>query len=123
MLLKSFVMASVLIGSVLLSGCGGAPPAADTGQAVAMKDIQFAPASLTVAKGTKVTWTNKDVTVHTVTSDETGGPLQSGNVAAGGKYSYTFSVAGTFKYHCTPHASKGSDGNYTGMAATITVTG
>jgi len=39
---------------------------------------------------------------HTVTADDNS--FDSGNIGAGGSYSRTFSVAGTFNYHCTIHA-------------------
>src|SRR5690242_19027064 len=49
----------------------------DNSQAVAtdtveIKDMAFSPATITVKKGTKVTWTNKDSISHTVTGDESG---------------------------------------------------
>ncbi|MBI2078639.1 MAG: cupredoxin domain-containing protein [Euryarchaeota archaeon] len=124
MSLKPLALAALLIASFLMAGCaGGGTGGGAAGQAIDIKsDLSFSPASVTVKVGTKVTWTNKDSTIHTVTSDDADGPLNSGNLAAGGKYSYTFTTAGTFKYHCTPHATKGADGTYTGMVATVTVT-
>lgn len=122
MKLGTFALASALIASLVLAGCNAPPAGGAAGKSVEMKDTKFEPATLTVANGTKVTWTNRDTSVHTIDSDDMGGPLKSGNVAGGGTYSYTFTKAGTYKYHCTPHASKGADGNYAGMVGTITVT-
>ena len=68
---------------------------------VDLANFAFSPATITVKVGTTVTWTNKDGTAHTVTSDT--GAFDSGNLAANGKYSYTFSTAGTYPYHCTIH--------------------
>jgi plastocyanin len=72
----------------------------------------FSPATLTITKGTTVTWTNKSDAPHTVTSDNnafTG----SGNLAENQTFQMTFTTAGTFTYHCAIHSY---------MKATITVT-
>jgi plastocyanin len=75
------------------------PPAqSDT---VAMINISFSPSTLTVSKGTTVTWQNKDGVTHTSTSDT--GLWDTGNIVPGSSKSMTFSNAGTFKYHCTIH--------------------
>ena len=72
-----------------------------TGNNVSIAGFAFSTTSLSVAKGTKVTWKNNDATTHTVTSDD--GTFDSGNIAPGGSYSYTFADAGTFAYHCKIH--------------------
>jgi plastocyanin len=60
----------------------------------------FAPATLTVAVGDTVTWTNQDFTTHTVT----GLPeLNSGFINPTASYPHTFNTAGTFDYHCEIH--------------------
>jgi plastocyanin len=70
---------------------------------VTIDNFAFAPASITVKKGTTVTWTNKDSATHTVTeSDGQDGP-DSGDLAHGKSYSFTYDTAGTFKYHCAIH--------------------
>ena len=68
-----------------------------------------------VAVGTKVTWTNKDTTKHTITSGKDGtkdskfdGPLAE----APGTFSFTFADAGTYAYFCSIHKS---------MVGTVTV--
>jgi plastocyanin len=47
-----------------------------------------------------LTWTNKDSTSQSVTSD-TPGIFDSGVLAPGATFSYTFSTAGVFPYHST----------------------
>lgn len=71
---------------------------------VTIKDFAFAPGTITVKKGTKVTWTNQDSVQHNVMSDKTdvSGP-SSELLSKGDSYSYTFDEVGTFTYHCTPH--------------------
>ena len=68
---------------------------------VVIQNMAFAPATITVNAGTTVTWTNKDAIAHTVTSDN--GLFNSGNIGSNGTYSYTFSTAGSFPYHCSIH--------------------
>ncbi len=74
--------------------------------AIDIKNMMFKPPQITVAKGGTVTWTNNDSVAHTVTDDLTnvGGPA-SGNIAPGSTYSFTFTKAGSFQYHCTIHPS------------------
>lgn len=69
---------------------------------VAIEDFAFTPATITVKKGTTVTWTNKDSVSHTVTGDSDGGP-DSELFGNGESYSFTFNAVGTFAYHCAPH--------------------
>ncbi len=80
---------------------GGNNGAGAGGNSVSIAGFAFSVSSLAVNKGTKVTWKNNDATTHTVTSDD--GTFDSGNIAPGGTYSYTFASPGTFAYHCKIH--------------------
>lgn len=66
--------------------------------------VPFSPRTYTVTVGTAVTWINKDQTgvAHTVTSNVTG-QFESGMLTTGATFSHTFTAAGTYYYHCTPH--------------------
>lgn len=90
----------------------GTNTSTSAGPRVTMVNRSFSPSTLTVAKGTTVTWTNSDSLDHTVTGDTSGGPT-SGTLSTGGTYSFTFNTAGTFTYHCAPHPD---------MTGTVTVT-
>lgn len=81
----------------------GVPAAPVTGNAVAIKNFAFSPATLKVKVGTTVTWTNQDTDAHTVTSAGSGGPLHSATLATHATYSYTFTKPGTYAYLCTIH--------------------
>jgi plastocyanin len=70
----------------------------------------YAPDELEVAVGTSVTWMNTDSIAHTSTSNAAG--WDSGIVAPGGSFSFTFPTAGTFQYHCAIHP---------GMTGTVVV--
>ncbi|MDB5080680.1 MAG: plastocyanin [Chloroflexi bacterium] len=87
-----------------------AAPATTTAAAASAKvieiniaDFKYAPETITIPVGTKVIWTNKDSSAHTVTSDESGGPLKSPLFDQGKTFEYTFDKAGTYAYHCEPH--------------------
>jgi plastocyanin len=93
------------------AGGGGGAKAAK----VSMKNIQFNPKSITVAKGGTVTWTNDDTASHDVSKQSGPGPSfksGTGNLAKGDTYKQTFKAAGTIKYQCTVHP---------GMTGTVTV--
>lgn len=70
---------------------------------IIISNFAFSPSSITVKKGTTITWTNQDPMPHTVTGDN-GGP-SSQDISQGGRYSYTFNSVGTFVYHCAIHPS------------------
>lgn len=70
---------------------------------VIIQNLSFAPEILVVKEGTTVTWTNNDATTHTVTSND--GLFDSGNLADSGKFQFTFTQKGTYKYRCTLHSS------------------
>lgn len=66
-----------------------------------MTTTAYNPNPLTISAGTTVTWNNADSIVHTATSDN--GTFSSGNINAGGNFSFTFTNKGTFTYHCSIH--------------------
>jgi plastocyanin len=82
---------------------------------VEMEDFRFADPNLVVRVGTTVTWTNKDDTPHSTTSDD--GLWDSGLFGPGESYSFTFETPGRYTYYCTAHGGSGG----AGMAATVTV--
>jgi plastocyanin len=82
---------------------------------VEIEDFQFRPKVLVIRTGTTVKWSNKDGVVHTATSDT--GLWDSGSLAKGEEFSFTFSEPGVYPYYCIPHGGPGGQG----MAATIIV--
>jgi plastocyanin len=69
---------------------------------VDIDNFAYEPKTLTVTRGTEVTWVNRDDVPHTVTSDE-GEALDSGNLTEGKEFSERFLEDGTFEYHCEVH--------------------
>jgi len=74
-----------------------APATAD----VRLDNFSFGPATLTVAVGTTVTWTNRDDIPHTVVSSD--GAFKSKVLDTDEQFSYTFAKPGTFPYFCSIH--------------------
>ncbi len=71
---------------------------------VEIKDFAFNPATLTISKGTTVTWTHNDTAPHTVT--ENNNVFNSPTLTKGQTFSYTFNEAGTFDYYCSIHPTR-----------------
>ena len=76
-----------------------APPAPAV--AVDITKFAFAPKEITVAPGTKITWTNHDETPHTVTSNDKS--FASKGLDTDDKFEHTFDSVGDFTYFCTLH--------------------
>jgi plastocyanin len=64
-------------------------------------DRAFSPDTIDISAGSTVTWTNSDSVSHTSTSNAAG--WDSGIIAPGRQFSFTFQNAGTFQYHCAIH--------------------
>src|SRR6266487_5959281 len=73
----------------------------------------FQPATLSIKMGTQVEWENVSDAPHTVTSDTAGDFGTTSNITKNQTFTFTFTKAGTFPYHCNIHPY---------MKATITVT-
>ena len=87
---------------------GGNSVTISPGSSVPSNGKFFVPETLTVSKGTTVTWTNGDSTLHTVTSGSpeagnSGSEFDSSYLAAGKTFQHPFNTAGTFDYYCTLH--------------------
>jgi plastocyanin len=61
----------------------------------------FAPKEITIAPGTKIIWTNRDETPHTVTSNDKS--FASKGLDTDDKFEHTFASEGDFSYICTVH--------------------
>jgi plastocyanin len=125
------------------SGGGGTTPNS-TVVDIRIQDFMFAPAIITVKVGTTVRWTNNGPSPHTVTADMGGwgsgtlnapmnggagmgggmgdgmggGGYGGGGSGPGGAFQFTFTQAGTYRYHCTIHPPSA----YPGFTGTVTVT-
>jgi amicyanin len=92
---------ALLLAALILFVLGSIEMARAATHAVAIADFAFSPPMLTVTAGDTVTWTNEDAVAHTATS--TAGAFDSGDLAQGASFSFTFTTPGTYTYLCTPH--------------------
>lgn len=103
-----------LLGA-LLAFAGLHDAAADTHakpavHVVIIEGLQFKPASLTVRRGDRITWMNKDLFPHSATGPK--GTFDSASIPANGSWSLVTEKSGTFVYTCLFHPT---------MKATLTV--
>lgn len=66
-----------------------------------VQDFLFRPARLEIAAGTTILWVNNGQVTHTVSAEDAS--FDSGPIGPGERRGLTFSRAGTFPFHCTPH--------------------
>lgn len=114
------VLALVLVG-LALGGCGSSSSSSSSSPSssssrssaaaapagghvtVAISGYKFAPATLVVTRGTKVTFANHDQTAHTATASGAQA-FDSGTIKPGAHATVIFHKAGTYPYICQFHA-------------------
>jgi plastocyanin len=121
--MKKIIATTMLLGGTLfLAGCGSqspnqnnmpavtnpAPannntgqPSQAQGQMISIQNFSFNPGTLTISKGTTVTWVNNDSVAHNIKSDT----FNSSDLTKGQTFSFTFNQTGTFNYSCGIHPS------------------
>ena len=94
-----------LTGLVLVAApAAAAPAAAQDGGEANIVDFDFSPRRLTVAAGTKVTWSNTGQRPHTAT--DRGGTFDTKPIAPGANAKVTLSTPGTYFYFCRINPAK-----------------
>jgi len=68
---------------------------------VKIDNFSFAPTTLRVRVGTRITWTNRDDIPHTVVEDDK--MFKSKVLDTDEKFSFTPTRPGTYKYYCSIH--------------------
>jgi len=111
--LAALTLAGSACGSSTDYGSTGGPPPPPNADVLMVvgasnKGAQaFAPNPFSVALGggasVAVKWGNADETTHHVVADGASPLFNSGNMAPGSTFSFTFTSAGTFTYHCSIH--------------------
>jgi plastocyanin len=71
---------------------------------VLIKNFRFSPAKITIKRGTRVVWINKDNAPHTATANNARS-FDSGRLGPRQRFSHTFRSAGKKSYHCEIHSS------------------
>ena len=108
---------ATLAALILVAGAVPSIAAAKTVE-IKMTDTppKFVPLTVTIDKGDTVEWINNAASLHSVTTNPAvaqdpkdvsspagAKPFDSGFMTPGAKWSYTFTVPGTYKYLCLPH--------------------
>jgi len=70
-------------------------------QTVSIEGVQFHPSALTVHRGDRIVWTNKDPFPHTGTADTK--LFDSHSIAPGASWSYVAKQPDEYAYSCTLH--------------------
>jgi plastocyanin len=94
----------ILTGMLLsLGGAVGAAtqPAAAAEHTVVIENMQFNPPQLTVHRGDRIVWVNKDLFPHTASAVDQA--FDSGSIAVGASWTYVARTSGAFAYGCTFH--------------------
>lgn len=99
-LILAFAM--MLLATVPFAGRAAQPAHHGGGvvHTVIIESMRFTPQTLTVRRGDRVTWVNKDLFPHTVTA---AGKFDSHEIAAGASWTYVAAKAGEYDYVCTLH--------------------
>ena len=106
--------AAIAIPAVGLARLLGSQDVGAADVAVTIMNFAFQPTPLSIPLGTTVVWTNQDTAPHTATSDPGSAfTFDTGMLQKGQAGRVTFTMAGTFAYHCTVHPN---------MHGTVTVT-
>jgi plastocyanin len=74
---------------------------ASASASVSIGDNFYSPASVSIAVGDTVNWSNNGQAQHSATADD--GSFDTGVFGPGASRSQTFTRAGTFSYYCTVH--------------------
>lgn len=93
----------VLACALAALAAAGTSAAGDGAQeyTIAIEAMRFVPATLSVKRGDRVTWVNKDLVPHTATASAKA--FDSGSIAPGGSWTYVATEAGTQAYVCAFH--------------------
>jgi plastocyanin len=108
MLLMTVAAALVVVSTLFVVSVAGAHkhPTAKAHKhptkTVLIQNFRFKPAHITIKRGTRVRWINKDREPHTATANN-GRSFDSGRLGKGQRYTHTFKSAGKKPYHCEIH--------------------
>lgn len=90
-------MRKTLVALIAFSAVASAPPAGAATVNVAIRSAGFRPTAVTIRAGDSVTWRNADTRNHQVVANN--GSFASPILAPDRTYTFTFTQAGTFRYH------------------------
>ena len=97
--MRRFIRATLFLFALL----AGSPALAEDA-AVSIDNFTFSPAEITVAAGTKITWTNNDDIPHTVVDADDPKAWKSPPLDTGEAWARVFDKPGTYHYFCSLHS-------------------
>jgi plastocyanin len=108
MTVAALVLVSALVGVVVSAGAhqhrtGETRQHQHPTKKVLIKNFRFSPAKITVKRGTRVVWINKDTAPHTATATNKPRSFDSGRLGQGERFSHTFRRVGKKPYYCEIH--------------------
>lgn len=96
--MRRFIRAGLFLFALL-----AASPAMAEDAAVSIDNFTFSPAEITVAAGTRITWTNNDDIPHTVVDADNPKETKSPPLDTGDAWAHVFDKPGTYHYFCSLH--------------------
>jgi plastocyanin len=99
--MRTVVLAAAAVLGLAVTGAS--QPASQATKAVAIRATGFSPATVTIATGDAVKWTNRDTKNHQVVANN--GSFASAVIKPGNSYTHRFNTAGTFGYRDALHPS------------------
>jgi|SRR5579859_2782554 len=91
------ILTGALVALSLTASAAAGPGASHT---VTIENMQFHPQELTVRRGDRIVWENKDLFPHTATADKV---FDSGSIVSNASWSYVATKRGEYAYTCTFH--------------------
>lgn len=104
--------AAVALPVGVAAAVAGPSAGAATGKSVVVRNIKFTPGSLTIARGSTVTWRFQDETTKHNVISRGAKRFKSSPVKGSGTYAVRFTRSGVYRYVCSLHI---------GMKGAITV--
>jgi plastocyanin len=92
------VVSAALLAVVMVAEGAASSAATHT---VTLENVGFNPGELTVKRGDRVVWVNKDLFPHTVTAD--GKAFDSGDIPVEKSWTYRAAAPGRYTYTCSYH--------------------
>jgi plastocyanin len=116
--MRTFVIAAISAAALVVTGASQPATTAVT-KNVNITATAFKPATVTIATGDSVRWTNKDTKTHQVVSNS--GAFASAIISPNHTYKHTFNTAGTYRYHDALHPSLTGKVVVTGPPPAVTI--
>ena len=90
--------ATTLLMTLAAAAAAGAGPRVHV---IVVENMRFNPEQITVARGDRIQWVNRDLFPHTATAS--GGAFDSHQIAVQGTWTYVAARSGEYDYTCVLH--------------------